>query len=67
MSITIHDCPFCGWHDVEIGEVTVGEYAVECNECRCIGPITGDVMGAISAWNGAAARNLPAKDQANDH
>jgi Lar family restriction alleviation protein len=53
VTITVHDCPFCGHTDVEIGEVSISEFAVECNECRCIGPITGDVMSAISAWNNA--------------
>jgi len=53
MSITVHNCPFCDHDDVEIGEVSIGEYAVECNECRCIGPIDGDIMGAIAAWNRA--------------
>lgn len=53
MSIVIHDCPFCGHVDVEISEVSIGEYAIECNECRCIGPIHGDLMGTIAAWNNA--------------
>ena len=51
MSIQINDCPFCGYADVEIDEVGVAEFAVTCPECRCIGPITGDIMSAISAWN----------------
>lgn len=58
MTITIHDCPFCGAENIEIGEVTIGEFAIECNECRCIGPITGDIMGAIAAWNGSCSRNI---------
>jgi len=53
MAITIHDCPFCGSGNVEIDEVTSYEYALECNECRAIGPICGDIMTAISAWNAA--------------
>ena len=53
MSITVSPCPFCNHDDVEIGEVSISEYAVECNECRCIGPIEGDIMGAIAAWNRA--------------
>ena len=52
----IHACPFCGHDDVEIDEVGVTEYAVTCPECRCIGPITGDIMGAIGAWNGSVNR-----------
>ena len=55
--IVIQDCPFCGHADVEIDEVMPGEYAIDCSECRCIGPIAGDIMGAIAAWNGAAMRN----------
>ncbi len=54
MSLTIHNCPFCGHEDVEIGEVAISEYAVDCQECRAIGPICGDIMGAIDAWNKAA-------------
>lgn len=53
MSITVNDCPFCGQADVEIYEVSTYEFAVECPECRCIGPITYDVMSAIAAWNKA--------------
>ena len=53
MTITVHNCPFCDHDDVEIGEVSIGEYAVECNECRCIGPIEGDIMAAIASWNKA--------------
>ena len=53
MSIVVHNCPFCDHDDVEIGEVSIGEYAVDCNECRCIGPIEGDIMAAIAAWNRA--------------
>ena len=34
-------------------EVGMAEFAVECQECRCIGPITGDIMLAISDWNEA--------------
>ncbi len=53
MTITVHNCPFCDHDDVEIGEVSIGEYAVECNKCRAIGPIEGDIMAAIAAWNKA--------------
>ena len=53
MSIIVHNCPFCNHDDVEIGEVSIGEYAVDCPECRAIGPIEGDIMGAIAAWNRA--------------
>ena len=51
MAITVADCVFCGSDHIEIDEVSSYEFAVECNECRCIGPITGDVMSAIAAWN----------------
>lgn len=50
---TINPCPFCGIEDVEIDEVRPGEYAVDCPECECIGPIKPEVMEAISAWNKA--------------
>lgn len=53
MSITINSCPFCGHEDVEIDEVTVGEFAICCPECRAIGPNCGDVMSAIADWNKA--------------
>lgn len=53
MSLTINNCPFCGHNDVEIDEVAVTEYAVTCPECRAIGPICGDIMESISAWNKA--------------
>ena len=51
MSIVIENCPFCGHVDVEIDEVGHSEFAITCAECRCIGPITGDIMSAITAWN----------------
>lgn len=53
MSVTINDCPFCGHADVEIGEVSTYEFAVECPVCRCIGPICGSVMESITEWNKA--------------
>jgi hypothetical protein len=55
--ITIADCPFCGHADVEIDEVGITEYAVTCPECRCIGPICDEIMGAIAAWNSGVTRN----------
>lgn len=51
MSLTILPCPFCGHDDVEIDEVGISEFAVDCPECRAIGPICGTVMEAISDWN----------------
>ena len=53
---TIYPCPFCGHEDVEIDEVAISEYAVDCPECRAIGPICIGIMGAIAAWNGATLR-----------
>ncbi len=53
MTIIVHDCPFCNAGNVEIDECAPDEFAVECMECRCIGPITGDVMSAVAAWNAA--------------
>lgn len=50
---TINPCPFCGNEDIEIDEVRIGEYAVDCPECECIGPIKPEIMSAITAWNGA--------------
>lgn len=50
-AITVSNCPFCSSENVEIDEVGIGEYAVDCGECRCIGPICGTVMEAISYWN----------------
>lgn len=50
---TILPCPFCGYHDVEIDEIEIGSYAVDCPDCRCIGPYGGDIMGAIREWNRA--------------
>lgn len=53
MSLTVHNCPFCNHEDVEIDEVSIGEYAVTCPECRTIGPVCDDIMEAIGAWNKA--------------
>ena len=56
MSLTVSACPFCDYDDAEIGEVSISEFAVDCPECRCIGPICGDVMEAIARWNHAPRR-----------
>ena len=50
---TILPCPFCGHDDVQIDECSIGEYAVDCPECRCIGPICGSIMECITEWNRA--------------
>lgn len=47
-------CPFCGFDDVELCEVDLGCFAVDCPDCECIGPISRDSMGvAIAEWNKA--------------
>lgn len=51
MTITIHPCPFCGWHDVEICEVEPGRIAIDCPECECIGPFADSVDDAAAKWN----------------
>ncbi|MEN6586849.1 MAG: Lar family restriction alleviation protein [Sulfuricella sp.] len=51
MPIIVSDCVFCGSPNVEIYEVGLNEFAVNCEECRCIGPIQDTVMEAISYWN----------------
>ena len=48
---TINPCPFCNYDDVEIDEVRPGEYAIDCPECECIGPIKPEIMEAIKCWN----------------
>jgi Lar family restriction alleviation protein len=59
MTTTVSNCPFCGSANIEIDEVDngevvmLGEYFVECTECRCCGPIGGDIMEAIRDWNRA--------------
>lgn len=50
-TIHIDACPFCGFDDVEIDEVRIGEFAVDCPECEAIGPIKPSQMEAISYWN----------------
>lgn len=56
MTIVANKCPFCGHADVYINELARGEFIVECNGCYSGGPICGDVMDAIAAWN-KAVRN----------
>lgn len=50
-TIHIAACPFCGFDDVEIDEVRIGEFAVDCPKCEAIGPIKPSEMEAISYWN----------------
>lgn len=58
MTIVIESCPFCGWHDVELGEIEPGRFAVDCPECECIGPFADDINAAIARWNAAHEKNL---------
>lgn len=51
ITIFIDRCPFCGFDDVQIGEVRPGEFSVDCPECEAIGPIKPSEMEAISYWN----------------
>lgn len=55
---TIAPCPFCGFDDVEIDEVGTSEFAIDCPECRAIGPIVGSVIEAINLWNVRAPERL---------
>lgn len=50
-TIFIDRCPFCGFDDVQIGEVRPGEFSVDCPECEAMGPIKPSEMEAISYWN----------------
>lgn len=50
-TIFIDRCPFCGYDDVELDEVRIGEFAVDCPECEAMGPIKPSEMEAISYWN----------------
>ena len=50
-TIVIHPCPFCGYVDVEVGEVSPNVFAIGCPECEAIGPLWSSVGGAINLWN----------------
>lgn len=63
---TIYCCPFCGHEDVEIDEIGMSEYAVDCPECRAIGPIRDTVMEAIGAWNDRRGINNQQINEANN-
>jgi hypothetical protein len=64
-AVTIDDCPFCGWHDVEIGDISPLRIAVDCPECWCIGPGADTVPGAIALWNWAGvSRKMAARRKA---
>lgn len=49
-TIFIDCCPFCGFDDVEIGEVGP-EFSIDCPECQAMGPVKPSEMEAISYWN----------------
>lgn len=50
-------CPFCRSPKIELIEVDAGDWAVDCEDCRCIGPIVeNDPDGAVAAWNAAPRR-----------
>lgn len=48
-------CPFCGAHDVDLGESPDedGAYIVYCKLCRCFGPVSYNQRDAIKLWNKA--------------
>lgn len=50
-TIFIDRCPFCGFDDVQIGEVRPGEFSVDCPKCEAMGPIKPSEMEAIIYWN----------------
>ena len=50
-------CPFCGYKNLGVGDMTVGhgqsEPAVYCKECGAQGPRGGDAFAVnhLEAWN----------------
>lgn len=54
-TIRIEPCPFCQHDDVEIDEIRIGQFSVDCPECEAIGPIKDSEMEAIDAWNKRSA------------
>ena len=57
MTIIIHACPFCDHDDVVLDEVDVKCFAVCCQECEAIGPISREnIEDAISKGNAARAK-----------
>lgn len=59
----IHNCPFCGYGQVELDEIEPGRYAINCPDCECIGPFSDAslshdqaVKSAIGKWNRRIAR-----------
>jgi hypothetical protein len=56
--IKLLPCPFCGESDAFVECMTIGCYAVQCNNCCCFGPSRGDESEeddgedqARKAWN----------------
>ena len=54
----VRNCPFCDEDQVEIGEPELGEYAVDCPTCRCIGPYASSIESAIQLWNAPHDRDF---------
>ena len=51
MTPVIHPCPFCGYTDTEVQDVSPLTHAVHCPECDAIGPPWATIAGAIELWN----------------
>lgn len=49
--MNIMPCPFCDNEDVEVCEVELGTFAIDCPECQCLGPFADDIETAILRWN----------------
>lgn len=55
-------CPFCGHDDPHADEIDVGVYAVVCNNCGCIGPVSNYENAkqtpeqALALWNKRVCR-----------
>jgi hypothetical protein len=56
--ITVNDCPFCGYKDVEFCEVEPGTIAVECPACQCIGPFADSHDEAAVKWNRVGVQEI---------
>lgn len=54
----ILSCPFCGHDDVEVSEVEIRRYAIDCPVCGCLGPVMDSVEDAVNRWNRVHARNF---------
>ena len=47
----LEPCPFCAGDRVELVEVDVGAWMVECMECHATGPIGKSMTQAEQQWN----------------